>query len=207
MKGRNQKMRWVGLTGGIASGKSTVSKLFQSRGIPVIDADEVAHQVVKKGSVGLQKIVQAFGPEILNKDQELDRQKMAQLVFGKTENLEKLEGIVHPLVQEEVRRRRSDLEQQGSNIVIYDVPLLFEKKLAAQFDGILVIGCDPELQKQRLISRNKITLEEALKRIRSQESPELKKQNATWYIDNSGSLEDLKEKFSVVLQKIQSGKL
>lgn len=207
MKTSERKMRWIGLTGGIATGKSTVSGLFLGRGIPVIDADEIARRVVRKSSPGLQRVVQAFGPEVLGLDQELDRMKMGNLVFGRPEKLQLLESIIHPLVQEEVRRERQRLELEAvHSFAIYDVPLLYEKNLENQFDGVIVVGCSDQIQLDRLMARNHLSLEQAKLRIKSQMPLEKKKFMATWYLDNSGSLSDLQKQFDDLLMKIQSGK-
>lgn len=121
-------MKWIGLTGGIASGKSTVAQLLRDAQIPVIDADEIARGVVAQGGEGLTKVVSHFGQQILNSDGSLNRKKLGQKVFGRPEELRVLENILHPLVKAETTRRRQSLEQQNLPVAIYDVPLLFEKK-------------------------------------------------------------------------------
>ena len=205
MKSRKQKLQWIGLTGGIGSGKTSVSELFKSRGISVVDADEISHRVVKRGSAGLAKVVLAFGPDILTPEGDLNRRKLAEMVFGDREQLSRLESIVHPLVQAEVKRIRDDLVDRGEPVAVYDVPLLFEKKLESQFDQILVVGCDEETQIARITKRSSLSREEALQRIHSQLPLAQKKAQATWYIDNSGTLEDLKKIFDSIFKKIQSG--
>lgn len=200
-------MQWIGLTGGIATGKSAVSKLLEGRGIPVIDADRVARDVVEKGSPGLEKIVQAFGPGVLNSEGQLDRQKMGVSVFSDKQKLSQLESIIHPLVQAFVLQKRSALENNGVKLAVYDVPLLFEKNLEAQFDGVLVVGCRPEIQLRRLMERNGFSQEEAQRRIAAQLPLAEKKLEADWYIDNSGSVSELEAKVSSWLGKIQSGQI
>lgn len=199
-----QNFRWIGLTGGIASGKSTVSQLFESRGIPVVDADKIAKDVIGRGSLGLQKVVQAFGPEILCDNGELDRKKIAALVFSKKEQLSRLEAIVHPLVQEEVQTLREHYKSQGHHLVIYDVPLLFEKKLESQFQGIVLVWCDPLVQLERLRRRDGLSEDEAKIRLAAQIPLNDKKAKATWLIENNGDRNNLEKNFENVLMSLQS---
>jgi dephospho-CoA kinase len=202
-----EKFRWIGLTGGIASGKSTVAQLFEGRGLPVIDADKIAKDVVKKGTSGLQEIVRAFGPGVLDTNQELDRKKMGSLVFANKEHLDRLESIIHPLVQSEVQLRREYFKAKGHSAVIYDVPLLFEKNLHKQFDGIVLIWCDPAIQLQRLIERDQLSPAEATNRLKAQLPLEDKKKRSSWCIENNGDMKSLKVNFEKVFQEIQSGKV
>jgi dephospho-CoA kinase len=205
MKGNLNKMRWIGLTGGIACGKSTVAALFKSRGIPVIDADETAHLVYRKDSPGYKKIIQAFGLGVLNENGEIDRKKIAGFVFGDPAKLSQLEKIVHPLVQLEVHGKREQLERQGYAFSIYDVPLLFEKKLNSQFDGIIVVGCTEAEQNRRMSKDRGMDRAQITARLTAQVPQELKKKGATWYLENSGSLAELEKTFESVFQKVQSG--
>lgn len=199
-----QKIKWIGLTGGIASGKSTVSRLFESRGIPVIDADKIAKDVVRLGSPGLQKITQAFGPDILSAGGDLDRKKMGALVFSKPEHLATLEAIIHPLVQSEVQQLRQKFESQGHKLIVYDVPLLFEKNMQAQFEGVVLVWCDLEKQKQRLKERDKLNDSEVQARLSAQVPTSEKKKSANWLIENNSTKEVLEQNFEAVLRKLQS---
>lgn len=178
-------MKWIGLTGGIACGKSTVSRLLSEHSIPVIDADEIAKEVVKPGSPGLKSVVQEFGPHLLLPDGSLDRRRLGQQVFGHPELLHRLEGILHPLIREETQRRRQVLEEMKEPLAIYDVPLLFETKSQDQFDGIIVVSCTKEQQKERLRRRQSWTEEEIEMRIASQIPMPFKEQRADFVLHNN----------------------
>lgn len=197
-------MKWLGLTGGIASGKSEVSRILTQKGIPVVDADQVAREVVIPGSQGLSQIVKEFGDSILSPDGSLDRTKMGKLVFTDPNKLKQLEMILHPLIQARVKKLRQQLLEKQVAVAFYDVPLLFEKRLQDQFDGILVVWCPPQQQLQRLILRDGLSESQAQRRIDLQLSIDEKKNQADWVIDNSGPVDRLPEKVSEILQKINS---
>lgn len=182
---------WVGLTGGIASGKSTVTKMLREKKIAVICADEVAKAVVQHGTNGFEKVVDLFGDQVIGPDGELNRKKIGDLVFNRPEMLTKLERIVHPLVKKEVGRQRKALEQQGCQLCFYDVPLLFEKKMEDDFDQIVLVYCDEATQKQRLMSRNKLSESEADARLKAQVPIDEKLHRSDYIIKNSGTLENL----------------
>lgn len=161
-------MKWVGITGSIGTGKSTVSTIIRNLGYPVLDADKIAQEQLKKNSVGYEEIIKIFGSGILDSENEIDRKKLSAKVFGNPEILKKLENIVHPLVQKEVEGQKAKLVQQGNRVAFYDVPLLFEKKLQDRFDEIILVACDPQKQLERIRKRNKWSDEEIQKRIQSQ---------------------------------------
>jgi dephospho-CoA kinase len=200
-------MKWFGITGGLGSGKSTVSRMLLQRGVPVLDADKIAKEVVEVGSPGLQQIIRDFGPGVLNSQGGLDRLKMAQIVFGDPERLKQLETIVHPLVQQAVRERRQWLEDQGSEFAFYDVPLLFEKNLQRDFDGILVVACSEEHQIQRLKKRNNWSDGEIQQRLKSQIPLSQKINGATFVLENDsdlGSLEIQVDKLLIDLKNVNT---
>lgn len=197
-------MKWLGLTGGIASGKSEVSRILTQKGIPVVDADQVSREVVIPGSQGLSQVVKEFGDSILSPDGSLDRTKMGKLVFTDPNKLKQLEMILHPLIQARVKKLRQQLLEKQVAVAFYDVPLLFEKRLQDQFDGILVVWCPPRQQLQRLILRDGLSESQAQRRIDLQLSIDEKKNQADWVIDNSGPVDRLPEKVSEILQKINS---
>ena len=141
-------MKWIGLTGGIACGKSTVSRMLKDRDIPLVDADEIARDVVRPGTPGLKSITHTFGDEVLLPDGSLDRRKLGQMVFGNPDRLHALEAITHPLIREEVRRRRRVFEDMGKPLAIYDIPLLFETNAKDQFDAVVVVSCTKGQQKE-----------------------------------------------------------
>lgn len=199
-------MKWIGLTGGIASGKSTVSKILQDLGLPIVDADQIAKKVVDPGQPGLQKVVSHFGKEILKSDGSLDRKKLGQMVFGKPKQLLELENILHPLIKAETLKQRQEFEKQGKAFAFYDVPLLFEKNLENQFDAIIVVTSSEDLQKSRMKARDLLSDEEIANRLKSQIPLSIKIGKATWVLKNDGTLEELKQATLELLKKIQSGK-
>lgn len=177
-------MKWIGLTGGIACGKSTVSRMLRTHDIPVVDADEIAKEVVKPGSAGLKSVIQEFGPEYLTEAGALDRRKLGRRVFGHPELLHKLEAITHPLIREETRRWRRHFEDMGHKIAIYDIPLLFETRSQDQFDGVIVVSCTKEQQKERLRRQN-WSEDEIEMRIASQIPIQFKEQEAGFVLQNN----------------------
>lgn len=193
-------MRWIGLTGGLGTGKSTVSHFLIRRGIPVVDADKIAKQVLEPGTEGLKQVVLAFGPDILNPDGSLNRTALADLVFSSKEKLLKLESIVHPLVQAEVLNQRSWLADQHTEWAVYDVPLLFEKNLQSHFDQIILVTSSFEKQVERLKLRNHWNDDEISKRLKAQLPLQDKKARSHHVIENDGSLDDLEKKVATLVE-------
>jgi dephospho-CoA kinase len=178
----------IGLTGGIGSGKSTVSRLLVERGAVLVDADVLAREVVAPGTPGLAAVVEAFGPQVLAPDGSLDRPALAAVVFADPEARARLDGIVHPLV----RRRAAELvaAAPADSVVVQDVPLLVETGQAAAFDLVLVVEADPETRVARLVQRG-LTEDDARARIAAQASDEQRRAVADVVLDNSGTLEQL----------------
>ena len=180
----------IGLTGGIATGKSTVSKMFRDRGAKIVDADQIAREVVEPGTIGVKRVAERFGQEFLNEKGEIDRKKLAALVFQDEQARKDLNSLLHPLIRQ---RMREDTERifrlNPKAVVIWDVPLLFESQLTDQVDQVIVVYIPESLQIHRLMSRNQLTKEEAIRRIQSQWPIEKKKSLADYVIDNQGSLE------------------
>ncbi len=197
-------MKWIGITGGIGTGKSTVCQILKQLGYSVVDADEVARMVVEPGSPGLKQVIEHFGVGVLGENQLLDRRKLGKLVFGKPEQLNLLESILHPLIRLEVFRRKQELERQGLPFAFYDVPLLFEKNMENQFDLIVVVATDPAQQVRRIQDRDKLSEDEIKQRLGSQIPIEKKKMAADFVIENMGSQEDLKKSIQDLIEKIQS---
>lgn len=161
-------MKWIGLTGGIASGKSTVSQRLRELDFQLVDADEIARGVVKKGSSGLKSVLEKFGTDLVDPEGHLDRRRLAQQVFNDPFKKLELESILHPLIRAEVKRQKESLTAQGHELAIYDMPLLIESQAQAQFEKIVVVTCTLEQQKERLRSRNQWTDEEIEKRLQAQ---------------------------------------
>ncbi len=159
----------VGLTGGVATGKSTVAKMFKHCGAVVIDADELAHEVVKPGKPAWREIVKTFGKTVLNPDRTLNRRELGAVVFGNRTKLRRLERIIHPRVAREQARLTRQAERKDPHaVVIYDVPLLFEAGVNKRVDTIIVVTADRETQITRLKNRNGLSRAEAIRRIDSQ---------------------------------------
>ncbi len=172
----------IGLTGGIGCGKSTVTQIFTALGVPVLDADQIAHRLVEKGQPALGQIQQAFGLAILNPDGTLNRGRLRELVFSDTCQKQKLEAILHPLVYKTIETR---LEQLLAPYCVISVPLLFETNMAYFFDRILVIDCPVELQIDRVKARDHLSVERIQTIIDSQVPRASRKAKADDLIDNS----------------------
>lgn len=184
-------MKWVGLTGGIATGKSTVSKILVSRHLPVVDADQLAREAVAAGSEALIEIARVFGPGALLQTGELDRKALGAIVFSDRTKLSILEGIIHPKVRELCLTKRRELEAAGNSVAFYDVPLLFEKNMRDQFDSVLLVACNPELQRQRMAARDGLAAEEIERRLAAQIPIHEKVALSDYVIHNDGTIEDL----------------
>ncbi|MER2088856.1 MAG: dephospho-CoA kinase [Sporosarcina sp.] len=189
----------IGLTGSIASGKSTVSAMLKKKGFPIVDADEIARLVVEPGSPVLSEISRIFGQDILHADGSLNREKLGERIFGNAEERKKLNGIIHPAIRKEMVRQKEDWISKGANTVILDIPLLFESKLQSFVDKIIVVSVTPEIQKQRLMTRNVLSEEEAEARIRSQLSMTVKEQGADAVLQNNESVEQTGEQLEEIL--------
>lgn len=193
----------VGLTGGIASGKSTVSRIFQENGVPVVCADDLARRAVEPGSSGLEEIRRVFGIGVFDAQGELDRAAMAKIVFQDKEARKLLESIIHPAVSREKDRILAELENQGHEIVIVDVPLLYESSWQKSFDLVIVAYAPRDLQQQRLIQRDHMSPQEAQARLEAQMDIGEKKRLADRVIDNTGDLEHTRLQVENVLRQLR----
>ena len=183
----------LGLTGGIASGKSTVSRYFSELGYPVIDADIVAREVVKPGTPGLEKVVTAFGKTILTDADELNRKKLGQLVFGDVLKRKKLDAVLDGEIRQAIDKAIEDYKLKNAPLVVVDIPLLYEADYESLMTKVMVVYVPEEIQLKRLMVRNELSQEEASQRINSQISIDIKKARADFVIDNTGSKEQTKE--------------
>jgi dephospho-CoA kinase len=190
----------VALTGGIASGKSTVSRLLGELGAVVIDADRLAREVVAAGTPGLERVVERFGPDVLTADGELDRPAVASIVFDDEEARRDLEGIIHPLVHEEGARQAA--AAPSGALVVHDIPLLAESGRVEDFDAVLVVDAPVETQVARMIEHRGWTREEAEARIAAQATREQRRAIATHLIDNDGTLEQLEARVREVYEEL-----
>jgi dephospho-CoA kinase len=195
-------MKWIGLTGGIASGKSTAAEIIRKFGFSVIDADQIAKEVVAKNTPGLRSVVDVFGSQILSADGQLDRKKLSEIVFQDKASLEKLESLLHPLIQDKVKKIRQQLADSGNKIAFYDVPLLFEKNMMKQFDQIIVVNVTQQNQIQRLKSRNNLTDEQINHRLKNQIPLSQKTKMANFVLDNNGTEADLENSIKELLKKL-----
>ncbi len=188
----------IGLTGGIGSGKSATTAAFAALDVPIIDADIAARVVVEVGSPGLKAIKDQFGPQVLNDDGSLNRQQLRDEIFTDEKARQKLEALLHPLIQENMWRQ---LDQLDTAYAILDIPLLFETKQDQLMDRVLVIDCPVELQIQRICQRDKISKTEAMEIIQAQISREKRLAGAHDIIDNQGSLEELHKQVMALHQQ------
>jgi dephospho-CoA kinase len=198
----------VGLTGGIGSGKSEVSRRLAARGAVIIDADVAAREVVAPGTPGLAQIAEAFGPEVLGPDGALDRERLGAIVFRDLVLRAKLNAIVHPLVREWMTVAERAAAEAGAAtgrdlIVVHDVPLLAESRRADGFDLVIVVDVPPELQVERLVRQRGMTPDQTRARMAAQASRDQRLAIAGVVIDNSGSLDDLDRRVAEVWADLQ----
>ena len=191
----------VGLTGGVAAGKSTVSALLAELGAVVVDADLLAREVVAPGTEGLAEVVAAFGPDVLTDDGALDRAALGAVVFADPARRRTLEAIIHP----RVRARAAALEAQAPDgaIVVHDIPLLAETGQAASFDAVIVVDVPEETQVERMTKERGLSAEEARSRIAAQATREERLAVATYVVDNTGSLDDLRTRVAEVYEALR----
>lgn len=197
-------MKLVGLTGGIASGKSTVAKILQSLGAAIVNADDLAREVVEPGHEAWKEIVASFGADILQSDQTLDRQKLRTLIFNQPKARKRLESIIHPRVRALAEERIRQYAAAGYPVVIYEVPLLFEGNLQEWLRPVILVACDVETQTARLQKRDHLTAADAEKHIAAQMSLKDKRRLADYVIENNGSLEDLERQTRQILEELKA---
>lgn len=181
----------IGLTGGIACGKSTVANMLAERGAVVIDADRIAREVVEPGMPALAEIADRFGSQVLSPDGSLNRKKLGEIVFANPEERKALEAILHPRIRRAMRQRMADAEREDpQRPVVADVPLLYESNLSSMYSEVMVVYVPEAIQRERLMARDKLTPEQADARIRAQMPIEEKRRRADIVIDNSGDREE-----------------
>lgn len=195
-------VRIIGITGGIASGKSTVTEFLRRQGYQVIDADQVVHELQEPGGRLYQALLSAFGPAILQEDGCLNRSKLGAMIFGNPELLAQSSQIQNQIIREELVGRR-DLLAETEDIFFMDLPLLFELDYEAWFDQVWLVVVTEETQLSRLMTRNALSQEEAEKRIAAQLSLQEKRNRADVLIDNNGPLELTQEQLREALQKLE----
>jgi dephospho-CoA kinase len=192
----------IGLTGGIASGKSTVSRMLRERGTLIVDADQISREIVMPGSPVLQKIADEFGQEVLLESGELNRKKLGSIIFSDEEKRLKLNAIMHPPIRAEMLRRIRQYEAEyPDKLIVADIPLLYESNLQHMFSEVMVVYVPLPVQIARLMERDGLTESQALERIRSQMPLEDKRRLADVVIDNSGSLEETAKQLDQYLER------
>ena len=180
-------MRLIGLTGGIATGKTTVNRMLAARGAAVIDADELAREAVRPGEPTLERVIEHFGAGILRADGSLDRARLGAIVFADPTARRDLEAITHPRILELMHERIAAAMAGDAPLVVVDIPLLFENGRETLFEGVLLVYAPPDIQVRRLHERNQLDETAALQRLSAQLPIDEKRARATWVIDNSGS--------------------
>ncbi|MUT65814.1 dephospho-CoA kinase [Paenibacillus sp. NEAU-GSW1] len=195
----------IGLTGGIATGKSTVASMLVERGALLVDADQVAREVVMPGEPALEAVASKFGQAVIHKeDGTLDRAALGAIVFKDKEMLAQLEGILHPAIRERMKQRIAQYEADFPNkLIVADIPLLYETGQDKQYEGVMVAYVPERIQQERLMKRNSISADEASRRIGLQMDIEEKKRRAEWVIDNSGTLEDTERHIDSFMQNMR----
>lgn len=197
-------MQVIGLTGGIATGKSTVTRFLVEQGADRIDADEIAHEILRHGQPGYGPVLREFGVEILGADGEIDRAALGRIVFSDESRRELLNRITHPLIGRRIMESIQKMASDGSRRVVLEAALLIENRGADAFRPLVVVSTDPETQLSRLMARDALDRPDALARIRSQMPVSEKAKRADFVIDNSGSLESTYAQTVDVWRKIQS---
>jgi dephospho-CoA kinase len=192
----------VGLTGGIACGKTTVASMFGELGIPVVDADALAREVVEPGTPGLKRIVDEFGKGVLGQDGRLDRKKVGDLVFGDEEAREKLNAIMHPMIGAAGATHMAALRESAAPYVLYEAALLVETRTYEAFSALIVVSAEESLQRLRLIARDGFSVSEANARIASQLPLARKIAVADYVVTNNGDLEATRRQVATVHQSL-----
>jgi len=195
-------MLYVGLTGNIASGKSEAAHRFAERGATIVDADVLAREAVAVGSPAFERVVARWGKEILAPDGTLDREALRHTVFADPAQLEELNGIVHPGVNKLRRKMVAEARKRGDPVLIYVVPLLFERRLAGEFDQIILVDAPQELRLRRLVELRGISPEDAANMISAQMPAELKRARTNFVIENDGSLDHLDEQVNEIWTRL-----
>ena len=191
----------VGLTGGVASGKSTVAAILAELGAVVIDADKLAREVVEPGTPGLAAVVEEFGQDVLGDDGGLDRAALGAVVFADEEKRRRLEGILHPLIR--ARSKEIEAEAGDHDLVVHDIPLLAESGQADRFEAVIVVDVPEETQVERMTGQRGWTEEDARSRITAQAGRDERRAIATYVIDNTGTRDDLRERVAEVVEMLR----
>jgi dephospho-CoA kinase len=199
-------VKLVGLTGGIASGKSTVATMLRELGAKIINADDLARAIVQPGKEAWKEIVAAFGTEVLRPDRAIDREKLRTTIFQDAAARKRLDSITHPRIRALAQARAQELAAKGAAIVIYEAPLLFEKEAHLWLRPVILVACDDFLQRRRLKARDRLNDAEIEQHIKAQMPLSEKRALADFVIENNGDLEDLKKQVKEVWTKLANSK-
>ncbi|WP_319003473.1 dephospho-CoA kinase [Bacillus shivajii] len=191
----------IGLTGGIATGKSTVANMMEKMGLPIIDADQIARQVVEPGAKAHEEIIQTFGEVILREDRTIDRKKLGAIIFNDESKRSALNAIVHPAVRAEMKMQANKYFYEGYQSVVMDIPLLIESELHHMVDKILLVYVHQDIQLERLVARDQAGTEDAKSRIQSQLPIDEKKSHADAIIYNDKTLDKTKQQLTNILNQ------
>lgn len=196
-------MKVIGITGNIASGKSTVARMFEALGARIIDADEIARIVVEPGAPAWEEIISEFGRDVLEPDGAINRKRLADIVFGDEAKRKRLNDITHPRIRERISELLKEYEKEGALVVMVEATLIVERGgLKSLIDGLIVVTADEETQIERLIRDKGYRREEAVSRLRAQMPAREKMMHGDYIIDNSGSLEDTRARVKTVSEAI-----
>lgn len=197
-------MKVIGLTGGIATGKSTVASMLRELGAKIIDADDLAREIVRPGQEAWQDIVEAFGRKILREDKTIDREKLRKIIFKHKKARKRLESITHPRIRTLAQQRIQKLAAEGAEIIVYEAPLLFENQVHLWLRPVILVACDSATQKRRLQERDGLKEREIRQHLKAQMVLEEKRKLADFIIENTAALEGLKRQVKEIWEKIKA---
>jgi len=198
-------MKVIGLTGGIATGKSAVAAMLRELGAVIIDADQLAREIVEPGQEAWRDIVDTFGREVLREDDTIDREKLRKKIFKVEKARKQLEAITHPRIRALAEQRMAKLAAEEADLIVYEAPLLFENKVHHWLRPVILVACDPATQKRRLRKRDALSEEEVEQHLKAQMPLEEKRELADFVIENDGNLEELRGQVEEVWEKILRG--
>ncbi|MFW8574894.1 dephospho-CoA kinase [Corynebacterium pseudodiphtheriticum] len=196
-------MKIMGLTGGIGSGKSTVARILQEHGFPIVDADLIAREIVEPGQPALAELAKEFGEDILNADGSLDRGLLASRAFTNKGTTQRLNNITHPRINQRTQELFDEARENGAEAVIYDMPLLIDKGLHKDMDATIVVHAAEHVRLERLTTKRGLDVDDVRRRINAQIDDETRKQHADILLDNNGTEEDLTQQIAQAVDKIK----
>lgn len=195
-------MKVLGLTGGIATGKSTVASMLEELGAKIVDADELAREILEPGQEAWREIIAAFGSEILRGDKTIDRARLRRIIFGDKSARARLESITHSRIRNLAQQRIQQLAADGAEVIVYEAPLLFENRVHHWLRPVILVACDLDIQRQRLQERDGLNKREIEQHLNAQMSLEEKRQLADLVIENNGDLEELRRQVQKAWEKL-----